>query len=315
MFLYLRKKLLLLFGLLMWVVAPAQTPEHLLVPGTKVSLIPPAGFTAASSFSGFEQPDAAASIMVADVPGPVQQMKTGMTPAALAKRGMKLLRTEPVTIKGTQAIILHITQPANGLLYRKQILLFGDAAHTVLVTGTYPDGGTAMEAKIRRALLTASYNPRQSDNTPAADFGVNVAGTGLRFAKNLAGSLLYTSDGQVTPTGPDKAAVIVAGSLNPAEVSVNDQKDFSIRHLQQLPQGQHSRVRTISPVSVDGLSGYEIVADGQNDKQKPELVYQLMLFDGVSKKYYAVVGLTENHFDTHLASFKAIARTFQRKKK
>lgn len=314
MSLHLRKKLLLLFAVLMRVAAPAQTPGHLLVPGTKISLVPPAGFTAASSFSGFEQPDAAASIMVADVPGPVQQMKAGMTSATLATRGMKLLRTEPVTIKGTPATILHIIQPANGLLYRKQLLLFGDATHTVFITGTYPDGGTAMEAEIRRALLTASYNPHQSDNTPAADFGVNVAGTGLQFAKNLAGSLLYTSDGQVTPTGPNKAAVIVAGSLNLAEVSVSDQKAFSIRHLQQLPEGQHSQVRTISPVTVDGLSGYEIVADGQNDKQVPELVYQLMLFDGLNKKYYVVVGLTENHFDAHLVSFKAIARTFQRRK-
>ncbi|MET4107154.1 hypothetical protein [Hymenobacter sp. UYP22] len=313
--LYLRAKFLLLVGLLLPVAASAQTPEHAVVPGTKISLIPPTGFTAARSFSGFEQPDAAASIMISDIPGPVQQMKAGMTPAALATRGMKLLRTEPVTLNGTPATVLHVTQSANGLLYCKQMLMFGDATHTVLVVGTYPDGGKTVEANIRRALLTTHYNSRLSDDTPAAEFGVDVAGTGLRFAKNLAGSLLYTTDGQVTPKGPDKAVVIVAGSLNSVEVGPSEQKAFSIQHLQQLPEGKHNRVRTISPVTVDGLSGYEIVADGQNDKQVPELVYQLTLFDGPTKKYYAVVGLAETQFDTRLASFKAIARTFKRKEK
>ncbi|MCA8831156.1 hypothetical protein [Hymenobacter pini] len=313
--LYVRAKLLFLILLLVSVAASAQTPEHVVVSGTKISLIPPAGFTAASSFSGFEQPDAAASIMISDIPGPIKQMKAAMTPAALATRGMKLLRTEPVTLNGAPATILHVTQSANGLAYRKQMLLFGDATHTVLVVGTYPDGGKTVEASIRRALLTAHYNPRLSDNTPAAEFEVDVAGTGLRFAKNLAGSLLYTTDGQPTPKGPDKAVIIVAGSLNPVEVGPSEQQAFSIQHLQQLPEGKHNRVRTISPVTIDGLSGYEIVADGQNDKQVPELMYQLTLFDGSTNKYYAVVGITETQFDTRLASFKAIARTFKRKKK
>ncbi|GAA4374223.1 hypothetical protein GCM10023186_05600 [Hymenobacter koreensis] len=289
-----------------------QTKDHVAVSGTKVSLIPPIGFSSAAKFSGFEQASTGASILVAELPSPYQQTAAGFTKSNLASRGMTLLQQEQVKLGGTPATLFSITQQANGITYLKQILAFGDPAKTVLVTATYPEQSRQIEGPIKAALLSSVYNAKQQSKAlPEANkFAVNVSGTKFKFAQSLAGSmLLYTPDGKVPSQAKDKALFMVGNSLS--SVAVTDRKQYSIERLKKLPEGQTNQVRTINAVTINGLSGYEIVADGKGPNNETQLVYQTILFES-NGGYYIIVGLTDNNFDTHLPLFKAIANTFKR---
>ena len=61
------------------------------VPGTKVTLTPPDGFSLAQQYPGFEREVDQASIMVTELPGPAAEMIRVMTKEALAGRGMVLV--------------------------------------------------------------------------------------------------------------------------------------------------------------------------------------------------------------------------------
>ena len=63
---------------------------------------------------------------------------------------------------------------------------------------------------------------------------------------------------------------------------------------------------------IDKLSGYEIIANGKDDQDRPELVYQVMLFNG-SDDYYIIVGQAKENYEQNLKTFKSIAQTFKRK--
>ena len=286
----------------------AQTNKHIKIPGTKCSLIPPGGFVATTNFSGFQNAETGASIMVSELPAPYQQIVDGFTAEALKARGMTLISKQTIDFNKSKATLIKLTQLANGAIYLKQILLFGDAKETVLVNGIYPEGSESVERKIADALLSTVYNTSQNDNPlEAAPFTLNVEGTEYKVARFMAGSLFYSTDGKI-PT--EKPSLIVGSSL--AKVSAPNRKQYAQERLKKLPRGEFNIIKEIKETTVDGLSGYEIIADGKTAGNQPELVYQVMLFNDKGD-YYIIVGHTKENIESNLETYKKIAKTFKRK--
>jgi hypothetical protein len=191
------------------------------------------------------------------------------------------------------------------------MLVFGDESNTVMATGTYPASTAAeTEGPIKAALLSAYFNKKATETKPLTNFTINVTGTSFKFAKSFAGSIIYTTDGKVPSQAVDKAMFAVSTSIG--NTAKGDRKQFSIASLQKLPEGNTNKIQSINPVSIGGLSGYEIVANGKGPKDESQLVYQLMLFKP-DNEYFQLIGLTDTKFAARLAEFKAIGKTFKAK--
>lgn len=284
-----------------------QTEKLIKVAGTKCSLIPPAGFVAATTFSGFQNAEKGASIMINELPTPYQSLVEGFTAEALASRGMKLIKKETIDFNGSKATLINLTQPANGTTYLKQMLVFGDKQGTVLVNGIYPEASKEIEGQIKEALLSTVYNSLQNDNPlEAATFTIDIKDTDFKLIKYVSGSLLYSTDGKI-PT--EKPTIIVGNSI--AKVSTQNQKTFAEERLKKLPRGELSVIKGVQAITIDNLKGFEIVANGKTKDDKPQLTYQVMLFTDQGD-YYIIVGQSQEDFDKYLESFKKIAKTFKR---
>jgi hypothetical protein len=302
------KNRLLLAFLFFGQIAFGQTENHIKVPGTKCSLIPPAGFIAATNFSGFQNTETGSSIMINELPAPYQTLADGFTAEALKSRGMTLIKKQTIDFNGSKATLIDVTQSANGTTYLKQMLVFGDSKGTVLVNGIYPEASKDIEAKIKDALLSIVYNTSQNDNPlEAATFTIDTKDTDFKLIKYMSGSLLYSTDGKI-PT--EKPTLIVGNSL--AKVPTQNQKKHSEERLKKLPRGEFNEIKTINEITIDNLKGYEIVANGKTKDEKPELVYQVMLFNEIGD-YYIIVGQTKEDFDKYLDTFKKMAKTFKLK--
>ncbi|HEX5590949.1 MAG TPA: hypothetical protein VFX65_11720, partial [Candidatus Limnocylindrales bacterium] len=69
-------------------------PGAVLVPGTHAALVPPEGFTASATFVGFEH-ESGASIVIAELPGPYDEIVPGLTDEGFAGQGVTVTaRTE-----------------------------------------------------------------------------------------------------------------------------------------------------------------------------------------------------------------------------
>ncbi len=299
---------LLLALLILGQIAFGQTEKHIKVSGTKCSLIPPSGFVVATSFSGFQNAETGASIMINELPAPYQSISDGFTADALKSRGMTLVKKETIDFNGSKATLFNLTQSANGTTYIKQMLVFGDTKGTVLVNGIYPEASKDIEAKIKNALLSTVYNTSQNDNPlEVSTFTIDTKDTDFKLIKYMSGSLLYSTDGKI-PT--EKPTLIVGNSL--AKIPTQNQKKYSEERLKKLPRGEFNQIKTIKEITIDNLKGYEIVANGKTKDDKAELVYQVMLFNENSD-YYIIVGQAKEEFDKYLESFKKVTKTFKRK--
>jgi hypothetical protein len=298
-----KNKLLLAF-LFLGQIAFGQAEKHIKVPGTKCSLIPPNGFVAATTFSGFQNTETGASIMINELPAPYQSLVDGFTSEALKSRGMTLIKKQTIDFNGSKATLINLTQSANGTTYLKQMLVFGDAKGTVLVNGIYPEASKNIEVQIKDALLSTVYNNSQNDNPlEAATFTIDIKDTDFKLIKYISGSLLYSTDEKI-PT--EKPTLIVGNSI----VKVSSQN--SEERLKKLPRGELNVIKQIGEITIDNLKGFEIVANGKTKDDKAELIYQVMLFNE-NGDYYIIVGQTKEDFDKYLESFKKMAKTFKRK--
>ena len=278
------------------------------VPGTKCSLIPPDGFVAATTFSGFQQNETGSSIMINEVPSDYKSILEGFTADALIKKGMTLVSKESISFQNKTATLIKVTQPAYGTTYIKQLLLFGDDQTTIMVNGIYPKESKAIEGKIKDALLSTVYNPEQKEmGLDEISYSIDISNTEFKLAKFSLSGLIYSTDGKMVTENP---IFLVGNSI--AKVPVQNQKQYSIERLKKLPRGDQNVVVEMGEIKIDQLKGYEIIANGITKDGKPELIYQVMLFNDLGD-YYIMIGQSKEDFTNYIAIFKKLALTFRRK--
>lgn len=287
------------------------TPGNITIKNTKISLVPPADFTVATNFAGFQQDSSGASIMVLEIPAPFSEIAKAFTAEGLKTQGMDLLEKEELMLNGIPAILIKGEQPAYGNTYHKYTLAFGSETESILINGTYQkEDETALGETIKSAMLSTIYDASKSiDPIESADFEIALTGTDMVFAASIANSLLFNREGQIPATATDKSAFIVAKSFS--EMEIIDKKAFSENRLRQNPITIES-IKSTEPIRIDGLDGFEIIAESKPDELGKVLeLYQVTLF--LDKQYYILFGSSESDYEKNMAVFKSLTQTFKRK--
>lgn len=86
------------------------TEAHQNIKGTKISLIPPDGFTDGQNFLGLQQAEMRSSILVLDIPGPYAEISAGINKKNLQSKGIELQAVENLTINSLPAMFVTGTQ-------------------------------------------------------------------------------------------------------------------------------------------------------------------------------------------------------------
>lgn len=285
------------------------------VPGTRVSLIQPEGFSVAKAFSGFRQEDTLSSIMIVEIPGPYRECIKGFSDVRkLKSQGMKLLRQEEIVVDGQAAKLFHFRQTTSGGAFVKWVVAFGDDTNTVLVNAICPEiYKQTLAGPLRQAVLSVKYDRDQApDPNEGLPFAITHQGK-LKRAARMANTLVYTLSGEVPAPSPEDPLFAVGQSMS--SVSTTDTKTLSEQRLHQTPTISRISIQTTTPVTIDGLQGYEIQATAQatadHRSRVPLAVYQVMLFDGGT--YFLMQGMVgASRQAEFLPEFKAMARSLRR---
>ena len=95
----------------------SKTP---LIPGTRVSLIPPDGFTRSPRFHDYHLETSAATIMITEFPAPFTESISGFANSSgLAQRGMSVLSRRAVKVGQHEGELINIAQLSLGTEYRE----------------------------------------------------------------------------------------------------------------------------------------------------------------------------------------------------
>ncbi len=288
----------------------ALAAERVRVEGTRVTLQPPAGFTAAKRFPGLECAGKQASVMVTEMPVPAHEVVKGMTTERLAAAGMSLLASRAVQVDGRDAVLLHVGQSAGGVAYRKWMLIAGDEKRSVLVVGAYPEAAADdLPASVELAVLSTSWSaPPLADPLEGLPFSVRPTAK-LKVAGRVGNALLLTASGRIPQRSPVEALCAVAMSVSPVRIA--DLRRHSERRLRQTAQVKGIRILSGTRGKLGGLAAYEVVASAADAKTGAALrVYQVIApHKGGYFMLQAMVGAGQ--VTEMLPEFRAVAASFR----
>jgi hypothetical protein len=284
------------------------------VPGTAVTLTPPAGFSPATRFEGFENNESGAAISITEAWGSVRPLLNGMTVPKLAAQGMELVSFTEMTVAGGPAVLVHMIRKGAVVEFESWMLVRWKDARAVILVGTFdrtsPD---SVRETVKSALLAATWDPSQLvDITENLPFRISETAE-LKIARRVGHVLTLTNEGSWD-------VVVGEGPLLNVERSI-DEEDLS--HLQAFARqrvrqtAQIIGVRDIQGEMVevaDGLPAYELQASARDRiSRAPLRVYQLLIADG--RRYFLVQGLIgPSQAERFVPQFREVARSLRRVK-
>jgi hypothetical protein len=283
------------------------------VPGTKVSLVPPASLNPSDRFPGFMDEETNSSILVTEMPAPYSEIANGFTKEALATKGMGLLSKKEISLNGRPGILLHVEQEARSIAFLKWMVVTGNEKETVLVTATFPE---EMKAQISSAMEQSALSVQwdaeaKIDPLAGLNFSFNDDPS-LKFAKRISNMVLFTKDGALPGRPTNDPFFIIGPSVS--EAAISDIKKFAEMRLMQIEQVSGQVINKQSDVTIAGLPGSEIIAEARwkDLPDAPVVVYQVLLLDGTN--YFIMQGIAaREEQEKYLAIFTRIAQSFRRK--
>lgn len=285
--------------------------ERYRVPGTHVMIEPPAGFSPAEQFPGFYRADIGASIMVTELPGPVGEVRKGMTKEGLATRRMVLLESQEVQVDGREALLLQVQQQAEGVEFQKWFLIAGDERGTTLVVGTFPSSAAeALSAPVRRAVLSAAWDRQAKVDVFEALLYRLEPTPKLKIANRINNMIVFNEAGSLGPLEPGEPFYIAGNAV--AKTDIADVAAFSRTRALQTANISLLRNARGRPIRVDGLDAYELLADATHrGSGMPIQFYQVIApADGT---YFIFQGFVEtDRAAEFLTEFRHITETFRR---
>ena len=257
---------------------PEKASEaHIQVPGTSVFLVPPPNFEPSEQFKGFQSPvDQTSMIMIMEIPGPFQEVSAGFTEENLAPRGMKLQFREEVELYGYTGFWIDLEQEANGMVFSKHILVYGDSSQTTMINGVFLADSSWTGKHIRKSVLSTFIDTNvKEDPRNSLDYTIDESHTGFQFVSVVGNGMLFNRDGKIPTESEDQANLVSDKSFQ--KLTIADREQFCYARLAQYPDKYvPSDKWEIKEVEIDGLSGYELFA--QRADSNPELAYQVILF-------------------------------------
>lgn len=293
---------------------PFAQEKPVKVPGTKVSLVPPAGLKPTERFPGFGDEETRSSIMVTEMPAPYQKISEALTKEGLATKGINLLSKKEISLNGRPGILLHVAQEAQSIAFLKWMVITGDEKETVIVTATFPSelkerSSSAME----QSMLSVQWDA-EAEVDPLV--GLNFTfkdDPEMKFARSISNAAMLTKDGSLSEKTRNDPFLIIAPAIS--DVVISNIRQFAESRLMQIKKITDPVIKKQSDITIAGLPGSEIIAEARwsdSPDKPPVVIYQALLIDGNS--YFLMQGTTPPEArEKYLAIFSRIAQSFRKK--
>ena len=225
----------------------------------------------------------------------------------LIKEDMELKMKNEFLWNGTSVMLMKIFQKTSSCLVGKWTLVVDRGEECWMINGLYPAKDQSRAEAVLKTIKSAFWE-REKDLSPIGiPLGnVDVGKTSLKLAGLLDGAVVYTKDG-LLPTKKIDGSLFVVSRLSNTFVTPDKQFGFAREKMQMIEKCEKIEIISEKEVTIDGISGVEIVGYTFGDQKK--LVFQTMLFDG--KNCHVMVGIAKSGIPENLDLFHSTAETFK----
>ena len=128
------------------------------IPGTDIAITPPAGFTPATSFTGFQQVETFSTIKIAQLEQPYAEALLEANQQRADTSGAPVPDSLSLRVGEREAQLFALKTNISGETFNQWLLIIGDAHRSISITATYPDWAAAtMSDPLRESLLSAQW--------------------------------------------------------------------------------------------------------------------------------------------------------------
>lgn len=289
---------------------PAPAPALVHIPGTHVSLAMPDGFELAHGFPGIGRDEDVTSVLVTELPVPLEVARAALEPDALADRGVTLHASAHVEVDGRDALLVHASQRAAGMAFRKWMLLFGNEQGSVLVTATTP---REYEARYQKALVGALRSvvwrrDEEAGEPPELPFAL---GAPPHFdVVSRSSNAVVLTDRRRADDGPGVAPLISVGA-SLGRVDVGDLAAFARERLEETPSVEAVEVESERERPLGGMPAHEIRAHARDIRSRRD-VRVIQLLAAREGRYYLIQAIAEPaDAESTSRAYEAVAGSFR----
>jgi hypothetical protein len=282
--------------------ADGQADGHVRIPGTRLSIIPPAQFALTHFFTGFLKTDGSAVIQVYDLTdGDYYTDVKSFSKEQLESKGAKVLVIKPLQVDGFPGKFCYMEGDSSK---RIMALIFGDSTFSTTLIGLYPDTALAIGQQIRNAYASISYRKTQVTNPfETAPFWLDTSASPFRFAQYNKPLFIYSLDGKE----PAQGSPFLTVTPYPRKEGTSLQDISESLIVKEMQHGLTSpTLKNISFDSLGNYAAYEVEIDCRLGEEEG-VIYQLIV---ASKNNTIVIeGMASSAFDENVKIFRALAHT------
>lgn len=256
-----------LAGLLLFVL-PAYAADPVFPVNSRIGLVPPAGFTPSARFNGFENTQASAAILVAELPAQAYaDIEKSFTDEALKSRGMTVEVREPITLKDGRGFL--VAGPAGAADARRHdtLMVASVSGMTAVVSVQMIEATRAtLDAKtIRAALETIATRTQVPESERLSVLPYKIGDLAkFRVVRSAREGVAILTDGpndEVTAVEQPFLLIAVAPGATPKP---EERDAFARRLLGTAPGIKDIKISRSEPLRMGQAQGYEIVADAKD---------------------------------------------------
>ncbi|WP_109301812.1 hypothetical protein [Aquimarina sp. AU474] len=245
-----------------------HTEKHVVIPGTKLSIIPPEEFEVATNFTGLEKKDVSVIQIYDLVGGNFLKNASIFSKQTFEDKGAKVFDYQEITINGFAAKFIHMQGNPEVKGYS---LVFGDTTFSAMIMALYPAEDTQTGLQIKKALFSSIYEKdKPIDPLEAAFFELDDSKTKFKYASSAANMFIYSADG----------------------IKKSNYKDESMLIVMPIPTDSEMTPKNVSDQMIDGLKGNGLtnvkVISTSEEKLNDYPAYQIQV-EGVMNGYASTV--------------------------
>lgn len=297
----------------------ATASEPVFPRGSHIGLVPPAGMTASNTFSGFEDRERKAAILLSQVPAQAyDQFLKSMSEGAINVPGVSNAKRELMLTEGGAAHLVVGDQEAEGVKFRKWLMITRraitnektDMSFAFVVTAQVPEAASEVysEEIIRKALGTVALRVAipQAEILELMPFKLTDLARfeGVRLLAAGRAIMLTEHDGPGEPAQDDAVLMISVGAGAPSQP--DERATFSQNVLRTIQGFSNLRLLSSESMRIGRQPGHEIRLDGLSADNVDVVIVQWIRFSG-SGSFLRIVGVTPKaKWVDNLARFRAV---------
>lgn len=283
-----------------------RTPKHVNIPGTRLYLVLPPGYTVSSGFAGIQKNDNTALVITDLVGGNFYSNAATFNKAGFEQKGAKVFDYQEITVGGYPAKFVFMQGDEVSKCYA---LVFGDSTFSTMIMGIYPPADKAADASTLQAINSIYYNKNHKiDPFASAFFSFNGKASKFRFAKFAANLYMYSTNGEIIENYGDDPMMMVLQTPKDGSTSLSEMANSLV--LGEKHGFKLIEKKNINTMKINGYDAYQMEVYGEM-KDKPVMIYYCLVANG--DKAVALQGIAHSAFDSELKEFRKLAHSIQLK--